>query len=63
MKQSMTIRKKKKNFAETYFRASTESKLFAESYFRENGQNPRKFIHAKIYLPNIGNTKMLLRSS
>ena len=40
--QTFELQKKKiKDFAETYFRGSTESKLFTESYFRRNGQNPR----------------------
>ena len=37
----LNYRKKVKDFAETYFRGSTESKLFTKSYFRGNGQNPR----------------------
>ena len=38
----LNYRKKIEDFAETYFRGSTESKLSAESYFQENGQNLRK---------------------
>ena len=52
----LNYRKKIEDFAETYFRGSTESKLSAESYFQENGQNPRnprELIHAKIYLPKV----------
>ena len=34
----VNYRKKIKDFAETYFRGSTEYRLSTESYFRENGE-------------------------